>query len=114
MYFLQPPPFLSTTLGVQKICGTWFNAAPGTNVQATACTYANPFKVGVHFDGDDNIILAANAAAMANVAEHGFAAGAAATDVSGDIMPILYLLGNEIPGTQTMIEILNPLKITFL
>jgi len=80
---LHPPPFLSTTLGVQKICGTWFNAAPGTNVQATACTYANPFKVGVHFDGDDNIILAANAAAMANVAEHGFAAGAAATDVSG-------------------------------
>jgi len=42
-------------LGSNRICGALFNAGPGTTVPATACSWAVPFKVGVHFDADDAI-----------------------------------------------------------
>merc|ERR1712241_1090395 len=45
----------SATAGSNRICGTIFNAASPTAVHATACTWAVPFKVGVHFDQDDAI-----------------------------------------------------------
>ena len=40
---------------VSRICGTIWNAAPaGTaTAHATACTFAVPFKIGVHFDADE-------------------------------------------------------------
>jgi len=54
---LHAPPFSSTTIkGVQRICGSFWNAATtaGTT-HATACTYATPFKIGVHMDGEEAI-----------------------------------------------------------
>merc|ERR1712223_2134152 len=45
----------SATAGSNRICGTIFNAGSPTAVHATACTWAVPFKVGVHFDQDDAI-----------------------------------------------------------
>ena len=43
------------SLGSNRICGALFNAGPATTVPATACSWAVPFKVGVHFDADDAI-----------------------------------------------------------
>ena len=54
---LHAPPFSSSTImGVQRICGSFWNAATtaGTT-HATACSYATPFKIGVHFDGEEAI-----------------------------------------------------------
>ena len=46
----------TATLHVNRICGTVFTASPSpTAVHATACSWAVPFKVGVHFDADDAI-----------------------------------------------------------
>ena len=45
----------STTTGTPfffGVCGVLFNAAPQTT-HATACSWAVPFQVGVHFVGDD-------------------------------------------------------------
>ena len=53
---LQPSIGTTGTLGSNRICGSIFNAqaAPQTG-HATACSWAVPFKVGVHFDADDAI-----------------------------------------------------------
>ena len=62
---LQPGTGTSTTvLGVSRICGVIFDAAtPNTaTAQATACSFARPFRVGVHFDEADSIQTAAIAA----------------------------------------------------
>merc|ERR1712241_758503 len=55
---LQPGTGSTATIGPtgkNRICGTVFNAATPTAVHATACSWAVPFKVGVHFDQDDAI-----------------------------------------------------------
>ena len=40
-----------------RICGAVFNANPtAATAQATACSFAIPFKVGVHFDDDESIL----------------------------------------------------------
>merc|ERR1711990_1316774 len=52
---LQPGTGTTGTLNTNRICGTVFNAASPTAVHATACSWAVPFKVGVHFDADDAI-----------------------------------------------------------
>merc|ERR1712048_559344 len=48
---LQPSTGAKGVLNTNRICGVLFNAAaaPQTN-HATACSWAVPFKVGVHFD----------------------------------------------------------------
>lgn len=77
---LHGPAFSATTIkGIQKICGSWFNAAPNVDVQATACTFANPFKVGVHFDGDENIAAAADVAGKLAKVENGGIVASATT-----------------------------------
>ena len=62
---LQGPPFSSTTIkGVQKICGSFWNAdTSAQTTHATACTYSTPFKIGVHMDGEEAIKPAPDAAA---------------------------------------------------
>ena len=57
-----------------------------TLVQATACTFANPFKVGVHFDGDENIAAAGDVAGkLAKVENGGIVASATtATEFPGN------------------------------
>jgi len=41
--------------GTNRVCGVLFNAAAAATLHATACSWAVPFKVGVHFDADDVI-----------------------------------------------------------
>jgi len=53
---LQPSTGTTLTLNVNRVCGVLFNAASAKVVHATACSWAVPFKVGVHFDADDNIV----------------------------------------------------------
>ena len=45
------------TATVSRICGAIWDAtvASDQTTHATACTYATPFRVGVHFDNDDTI-----------------------------------------------------------
>ena len=62
---LQTAPATSTTIaGVSRICGNFWNASPGTTVHATTCSFATPFKVGVHFDQDDTLFSPVDAAAI--------------------------------------------------
>merc|ERR1711997_841975 len=65
---LQPGTGTTGTLNTNRICGTVFNAASPTAVHATACSWAVPFKVGVHFDQDEAI--AAPPAPAYNLAEN--------------------------------------------
>ena len=61
---LQPSIGSTGTVGpTSGVCGALFTA--GSNPQtthATACSFSIPFKVGVHFDADENIGVAATAA----------------------------------------------------
>ena len=51
------------------MCGNFFNANPAQQTaQGSACTFSTPFKVGVHFDGDE--AFAPTAAAVANDLDH--------------------------------------------
>ena len=50
------------SLGNNRVCGVLFAGAVGT-AHATACSWATPFKVGVHFDADDAIGAPPTAAA---------------------------------------------------
>merc|ERR1712154_604984 len=53
---LQPSTGTTGTLTQNRICGVIFNAATAPQTaHATACSWAIPFKVGVHFDADDVI-----------------------------------------------------------
>ena len=53
---LQPSTGTTGTLNENRFCGVLFNAAAAPQTtHATACSWAVPFKVGVHFDGDDAI-----------------------------------------------------------
>ena len=55
---LQPGTGTSTTINpaANRMCGVIFNAATAPQTaQATACSFAAPFKVGVHFDADEAI-----------------------------------------------------------
>merc|ERR1711981_502218 len=54
----------ATSLQVDRICGTTWNAIATTTIAlATACSWATPFRVGVHFDADDVLGVAHPAAA---------------------------------------------------
>merc|ERR1719510_2516971 len=52
---LQPGTGSTGTLVTNRVCGVLFGAAAPATVHATACSWAVPFKVGVHFDNDDAI-----------------------------------------------------------
>merc|ERR1712025_1087436 len=64
---LQDGTRSSTAAGsatVARICGVYWDATTGgaQTSHATACSYATPFKVGVHFDNDEAIAAPAAAA----------------------------------------------------
>jgi len=51
---LQTAPATSTDInGVSRICGNFWTATSTGTAHATTCSFAKPFKVGVHFDQDD-------------------------------------------------------------
>ena len=59
---LQSGTGTAGAMGVDKVCGILFSAAGITGVaQTTACTFQTPFRVGVHFDGDEALGHPANA-----------------------------------------------------
>jgi len=58
-------------MAFQKICGNFWNAADAAVVHSTVCSYTRPFRIGVHFDGDENIRVPGDVAANQNKAENG-------------------------------------------
>ena len=54
---LQPGTGTSTTVvGLHRLCGSFFQGSTTAGTaHETACSYATPFKLGVHFDGEDAI-----------------------------------------------------------
>ena len=46
---------IATATSYQKICGTFFTTTVDGTTHATVCSYTRPFRIGVHFDGDENI-----------------------------------------------------------
>ena len=64
---LQTSPATSTTIaGVSRICGNIFSATTSGTAHATLCSFATPFKVGVHFDSDEVVFSPATAAKQTN------------------------------------------------
>jgi len=63
------------TLGVGRVCGSLWNVNSPTRTLMTTCTWATPFKMGVHFDANDSVDPAASTAAnYENAENHGFVA----------------------------------------
>ena len=60
------------TATVSRICGAIFDATVASDqvTHATACTFATPFKVGVHFDNDDIILAPGDIAAAQDSGEN--------------------------------------------
>ena len=67
---------LVSTATANRICGSFFSIAP-TTAHSTLCSFAVPFKVGVHFDADDAICASADAGAAKDSCENDLAATAA-------------------------------------
>ena len=62
---LQTAPATSTTIaGVSRICGNFWTATSTDTAHKTTCSFATPFKVGVHFDQDDTLFSPVDAAAI--------------------------------------------------
>ena len=60
--YKQAPATPTTTgaaTGNEKICGAWFSTTATAQLDNTICSCSIPFRVGVHFDGDENIITVA-------------------------------------------------------
>ena len=81
---LQASTGTKGALNTNRICGVLFNAAAAQTTHTTACSWAVPFKVGVHFDDADSIVPAADAAtAMASGENDVQAVSAAGLGYSG-------------------------------
>jgi len=64
---LQTAPATATTIaGVSRICGSFWTATTSGTAHATACSFSTPFKVGVHFDGDETVFSPLTAAKQTN------------------------------------------------
>jgi len=62
---LQTAPASSSTIsGVSRVCGNFWTATASGTAHATTCSFATPFKVGVHFDQDDTLFSPVGAAAI--------------------------------------------------
>ena len=55
---MQNAPGTAGIAGPSKICSTYFTATANAVVSNTVCTFTTPFKIGVHFDGDESHWLA--------------------------------------------------------
>merc|ERR1712045_773217 len=80
---MQAPPTTSTTItGPSRISGQLWGLA---TTHVTICSFATPFKVGVHFDADESIQLppAATAALSLYTETHNFAPAGGALGTKG-------------------------------
>jgi len=80
---MQAPPTTSTTVtGPSRIGGQLFGL---TTTHVTLCSFATPFKVGVHFDADESIQLTpASTAALSHLVEtHDFTGSGGALGIRG-------------------------------
>ena len=60
---------LISTATYNRICGAFFSISPTTGT-STLCSFAVPFKVGVHFDADDAICTPPTASAARDSCEN--------------------------------------------
>ena len=69
---LQPSIGSAGTISTStRMCGAIFDANPtASTAQATACTFATPFKIGVHFDEGESLVDTAAAAPDLNKGEN--------------------------------------------
>jgi len=69
---LQPSIGTTGTITTaSRLCGTVFAApATATIAGATACTWAKPFKIGVHFDEGESLVATEQAAKKFNLGEN--------------------------------------------
>merc|ERR1712037_404887 len=53
----------ATGIGIDKLCGIQFNAGSiADTATETVCSWKTPFRVGVHFDDSEAIVVTANIA----------------------------------------------------
>ena len=64
------PTTVGVTAGNEKICGGWFSTTAAAQLHNTICSCSIPFRVGVHFDGAENILAAAAVATALDHAEN--------------------------------------------
>jgi len=70
---LQPSIGTAGTITTaNRVCGAIFNAdtSIAQTAQATACTFATPFKIGVHFDEGESLVATATATPNLNKGEN--------------------------------------------
>ena len=73
---LQNSPATSTTIaGVSRICGNFLTVTSTGTAHTTVCSFATPFKVGVHFDQDDTLFSPVDAAAITHSENNPSASG---------------------------------------
>ena len=73
---LQTAPATSTTIaGVSRVCGNFWTATAAATAHATTCSFATPFKIGVHFDADDTLFSPVDAAKLTNSENNPSASG---------------------------------------
>ena len=73
---LQTAPATSTDInGVSRICGNFWTATAAATAHATTCSFAKPFKIGVHFDADDTLFSPVDAAKLTNSENNPSASG---------------------------------------
>ena len=53
---LVAPTTAGQVVDTTRICGAFFNADTTATSHSTACSFAIPFKVGVHFDSEESIL----------------------------------------------------------
>jgi len=57
---------IATANAHHKICGAFWSTTASAQAHATICSYTRPFKIGVHFDGDENIRVPTEVAGQMN------------------------------------------------
>merc|ERR1739848_209897 len=69
---LQPSIGSAGTISTStRMCGAIFDANPtASTAQATACTFATPFKIGVHFDEGESLVDTATTSTNLNKGEN--------------------------------------------
>ena len=72
-----------SSAGTARITGVIFSASPTGTAHSTICSYATPFRVGVHFDTDDSLFPPATAANAHHSETYSLAASGAAMGYQG-------------------------------
>ena len=81
---LQNNPATSTTIaGVSRICGNFWTVAAPLTAHTTTCSFATPFKVGVHFDSDEVVFSPVTTASALSHSENAPSSGGSGIAYTG-------------------------------